>query len=54
MGCGGDGDDGNGGIKVMEERKVKIHGSYRHFKNKYYIVEVGSRSRSEQTHEVSL
>ena len=35
----------------MEEREVKIHGIYRHFKNKYYIVEVGSRSRSEQTTE---
>lgn len=24
---------------MNEERKVKIHGIYRHFKNKYYIVE---------------
>lgn len=23
----------------MEEREVKIHGIYKHFKNKYYIVE---------------
>ena len=23
----------------MEPREVKIHGIYRHFKNKYYIVE---------------
>ena len=23
----------------MEERELKIHGIYRHFKNKYYIVE---------------
>lgn len=29
--------DGKG--KVMEEREVKIHGIYKHFKNKYYIVE---------------
>ena len=27
------------GDKVMEERELKIHGIYRHFKNKYYIVE---------------
>ena len=37
MGSGGD--DGTGRSKVMEERKVKIHGIYKHFKNKYYIVE---------------
>ena len=24
---------------MNEEREVKIHGIYRHFKNKYYIVE---------------
>lgn len=24
---------------MSEEREVKIHGIYRHFKNKYYIVE---------------
>ncbi|MBR0101672.1 MAG: hypothetical protein IJP90_18390 [Treponema sp.] len=24
---------------MMEEREVKIHGIYKHFKNKYYIVE---------------
>lgn len=23
----------------MEKREVKIHGIYKHFKNKYYIVE---------------
>ena len=28
-----------GGAKYMEEREVKIHGIYKHFKNKYYIVE---------------
>ena len=37
MGCGGD--DGSERNKVMEEREVKIHGIYKHFKNKYYIVE---------------
>ena len=37
--CGGDDRTGNGGIKVMEEREVKIHGIFKHFKNKYYIVE---------------
>ena len=36
------GSGGNAGIrrsKVMEKREVKIHGIYKHFKNKYYIVE---------------
>ena len=33
------GDDGIGRSKRMEEREVKIHGIYKHFKNKYYIVE---------------
>ena len=28
-----------GGAKYMEEREVKIHGIYKHFKNKYYIVD---------------
>ena len=37
MGSGGD--DGTGRNKVMEKREVKIHGIYKHFKNKYYIVE---------------
>ena len=37
MGCGCD--DGTGRNKVMEKREVKIHGIYKHFKNKYYIVE---------------
>ena len=33
------GDDGIGRSKIMEKREVKIHGIYKHFKNKYYIVE---------------
>ena len=33
------GDAGTGRSKVMEKREVKIHGIYKHFKNKYYIVE---------------
>ena len=33
------GDDGTGRSKVMEKREVKIHGIYKHFKNKYYIVD---------------
>ena len=37
MGRGGD--DGTGRSKVMEKREVKIHGIYKHFKNKYYIVD---------------
>ena len=37
MGSGGD--NGPGRNKVMEEREVKIHGIYKHFKDKYYIVE---------------
>ena len=32
-------DAGIGRNKVMEEREVKIHGIYKHFKNKYYIVD---------------
>ena len=39
MGSGCDADAGNGGSKIMEKREVKIHGIYKHFKNKYYIVE---------------
>ena len=36
----GSGDNaGIGKSKMMEEREVKIHGIYKHFKNKYYIVE---------------
>ena len=27
------------GDNVMEKREVKIHGIYKHFKNKYYIVD---------------
>ena len=30
---------GIGRNKVMEKREVKIHRIYKHFKNKYYIVE---------------
>ena len=30
---------GKTGDKIMEEREVKIHGIYKHFKNKYYILE---------------
>ena len=30
---------GKTGDKIMEKREVKIHGIYKHFKNKYYIVE---------------
>ena len=37
--CGGDDDAGIGRNKIMEEREVKIHGIYKHFKNKYYIVD---------------
>ena len=32
-------DAGIGRNKVMEKREVKIHGIYKHFKNKYYIVD---------------
>ena len=37
--CVRDGSVQTGRSKVMEEREVKIHGIYKHFKNKYYIVE---------------
>lgn len=30
---------GKTGDNVMEKREVKIHGIYKHFKNKYYIVD---------------
>ena len=30
---------GKTGDKIMEKREVKIYGIYKHFKNKYYIVE---------------
>ena len=39
MGCASVFDAGTGRSKVMEKREVKIHGIYKHFKNKYYIVE---------------
>ena len=32
-------DAGIGRSKIMEEREVKIHGIYKHFKNKYYSVD---------------
>ena len=50
------GSSSNAGIgrsKLMEVREVKIHGIYKHFKNKYYIVEdVAYHSETQEEYVV--